>query len=118
MIKTAQDIILAPVITEKSSGEMADGKYTFKVAVDATKTEVKKAVEELFDVKVTAVNVANYDGKLRRQRYQLGRTPAYKKAVVTIDTEGKEVSYLGKGGKDVKVSKKYKTSIEDFGFGV
>ena len=89
MIKTAQDIIVAPVITEKSSGEM-----------------------------VTGVNVASYDGKLRRQRYQLGRTPAFKKAVVTIDTEGKEVSYLGKGGKAVKVSKKYKTSIEDFGFGV
>ena len=118
MSKTAQDIIIAPVITEKSSGEIAEGKYTFKVAVDATKTEIKKACEELFEVKVKAVNVSNYDGKLRRQRYQLGRTPAFKKAVVTIDTEGKEASYLGKGGKDVKVSKKYKTSIEDFGFGV
>ncbi len=118
MIKTAQDIIIAPVITEKSSGEMAEGKYTFKVAVNATKTEIKKAVEEIFEVKVTAVNVANYDGKLKRQRYQLGRTPAFKKAVVTIDTDGKEMSYIGKGGKAVKVSKKYKTSIEDFGFGV
>ncbi|MBO6192897.1 MAG: 50S ribosomal protein L23 [Clostridiales bacterium] len=117
-MKTAQDIIIAPVITEKSSNEIAEGKYTFKVAVNATKTDVKKACEELFGVKVTGVNVANYDGKLRRQRYQLGRTPAFKKAVVTIDTEGKEASYLGKGGKDVKVSKKYKTSIEDFGFGV
>ena len=118
MIKTAQDIIIELVITEKSSGEMAEGKYTFKVAVGATKTEIKKACEELFDVKVTAVNVANYDGKLKRQRYQLGRTPAFKKAVVTIDTEGKDISYLGKGGQAVKVSKKYKTSIEDFGFGV
>ena len=118
MIKTAQDIIIAPVITEKSSNEIAEGKYTFKVAVNATKTDVKKACEELFGVKVTGVNVANYDGKLRRQRYQLGRTPAFKKAVVTIDTEGKDISYLGKGGKAVKVSKKYKTSIEDFGFGV
>ena len=118
MIKTAQDIIIAPVITEKSSNEIAEGKYTFKVAVNATKTDVKKACEELFGVKVTAVNVANYDGKLRRQRYQIGSTPAIKKAILTIDTEGKEASYLGKGGKDVKVSKKYKTSIEDFGFGV
>ena len=117
MIKTAQDIIIAPVITEKSSGEMADGKYTFKVAVNATKTEIKKAVEELFEVKVTGVNVANYDGKLRRQRYQLGRTPAYKKAVVSIDTEGADVTYLGKGGKSTKAGKKYKTSIEEFGFG-
>ena len=116
-MKTAQDIILAPVITEKSSGEMADGKYTFKVAVDATKTEVKKACEELFEVKVTGVNVVNYDGKLRRQRYQLGRTPAFKKAVVSIDTEGADVTYLGKGGKSTKAGKKYKTSIEEFGFG-
>ena len=118
MIKTAQDIIIAPVITEKSSGEMAEGKYTFKVAVSATKTDVRNAVEKLFNVKVVSVNTTNYDGKLKRQRYQLGRTPAFKKAVVTIDTEGKDLSYLGKGGKAVKVSKKYKTSIEDFGFGV
>ena len=118
MTKLAQDIILKPVITEKSTSEIAEGKYTFKVAKDATKTQIKDAVEKLFDVKVVAVNVANYDGKLRRQRYQLGRTPAYKKAVVTIDTEGKEISYLGTGGKSVKASKKYKTSIEDFGFGV
>jgi large subunit ribosomal protein L23 len=118
MIKTAQDIIIAPVITEKSSEQMADGKYTFKVAVDATKTDVKKACEALFDVKVTAVNIANFDGKVRRQRYQFGRTPAFKKAVVTIDTEGSDVKYLGKGGKEVKAGKKYKNSIEDFGFGV
>ena len=117
MIKTAQDIIIAPVITEKSSGEMADGKYTFKVAVNATKTEIKKACEELFEVKVTGVNVVNYDGKLRRQRYALGRTPSYKKAVVTIATESKDITYLGKGGKATKAGKKYKTSIEEFGFG-
>ena len=118
MSKAPQDIIKAPVITEKSVNEISDGKYTFKVAVDAKKPEIASAVEQLFGVKVTGVNTANFDGKLKRQRYQLGRTPAYKKAVVTIDTEGKEASYLGKGGKDVKVSKKYKTSIEDFGFGV
>ena len=117
MTRAPQDIILAPVITEKSSGEIADGKYTFKVAVDATKTEVKMAVEKLFNVKVVAVNTANFDGKVKRQRYQFGRTPAYKKAVVTIDTEGKDVTYLAKGGKTTKVGGKYKTSIEEFGFG-
>ena len=117
MTKSAQDIILAPVITEKSAGEMADGKYTFKVAKTATKTEVRNAVEKLFGVKVVSVNTTNYDGKLKRQRYQLGRTPAFKKAVVTIDTVGKDATYLTKGGKSTKVAAKYKTSIEEFGFG-
>ena len=117
MTRAPQDIILAPVITEKSSGEIADGKYTFKVDVKATKTEVKMAVEKLFNVKVVAVNTANFDGKVKRQRYQFGRTPAYKKAVVTIDTEGKDVTYLAKGGKTVKSGSKFKTTIEEFGFG-
>ena len=117
MSKAPQDIIKAPVITEKSAGEIADGKYTFKVAVDAKKPEIASAVEQLFGVKVIGVNTANFDGKLKRQRYQLGRTPAYKKAVVSIDTEGADVTYLGKGGKSTKAGKKYKTSIEEFGFG-
>ncbi|MCR5804637.1 MAG: 50S ribosomal protein L23 [Clostridia bacterium] len=113
----AQDIILTPVITEKSTSEIAEGKYTFKVAKTATKTQIKEAVEKLFNVRVIGVNVTNYDGKLRRQRYALGRTPSYKKAVVTIATEAKDITYLGKGGKATKVGKKYKTSIEEFGFG-
>lgn len=117
MTKAPQDIILAPVITEKSAGEIADGKYTFKVAASATKTDVRNAVEKLFNVKVVSVNTTNYDGKLKRQRYQFGRTPSYKKAVVTIDTEGKDVTYLAKGGKSTKTGAKYKTSIEEFGFG-
>ena len=117
MSKFAQDIIIAPVITEKSTSEIAEGKYTFKVAKTATKTEIKEAVEKLFGVKVLSVNVANYDGKVRRQRYALGRTPSFKKAVVTIDTEGKASTYLGKGGKATKVNAKVKTSIEEFGFG-
>ena len=117
MSKAPQDIIKAPVITEKSVNEISDGKYTFKVAVDAKKPEIKSAVEQLFGVKVTSVNTSNFDGKLKRQRYQLGRTPAFKKAVVSIDTEGKDISYLAKGGKTTKVGGKYKTSIEEFGFG-
>ena len=117
MSKAPQDIIKAPVITEKSVNEIADGKYTFKVAVDAKKPEIASAVEQLFGVKVVSVNTVNYDGKKKRQRYVEGTTPAYKKAVVTIDTEGKEVSYLGKGGKAAKSDKKYKTAIEEFGIG-
>ena len=116
-MKTPYDVIIKPVITEKSMMITDQGKYTFIVAPQAGKTEIKDAVEKLFGVKVTSVNIANFDGKVKRQRYQLGKTASYKKAIVTIDTEGKEASYLGKGGKDVKVSKKYKTSIEDFGFG-
>ena len=82
MSKAPQDIIKAPVITEKSVNEISDGKYTFKVAVDAKKPEIASAVEQLFGVKVIGVNTANFDGKLKRQRYQLGRTPAYKKALL------------------------------------
>jgi len=117
MSKAPQDIILTPVITEKSAGVIEDGKYTFKVAVDANKTEIKYAVEKLFGVKVTGVNIVNYDGKVKRQRYTFGRTPAFKKAIVSIDTEGKEATYLAKGGKSTKAGSKYKTSIEEFGFG-
>ncbi|MBO4459400.1 MAG: 50S ribosomal protein L23 [Clostridiales bacterium] len=116
-MKTAYDVILTPVITEKSMDVTEAGKYTFKVATDANKTEIKDAVEEIFGVKVKSVNIANYDGKVKRQRYKTGRTPAFKKAVVTIDTEGKEISFLAKGGKVEKSKKKIKTSIEEFGFG-
>ena len=116
-MKNAYDVIITPVITEQSMDVAVDKKYTFKVAPNANTTEIKDAVEKLFGVKVTGVNIANYDGKVKRQRYTLGRTPSFKKAVVTIDTEGKDVTYLGKGGKTVKASGKYKTSIDEFGFG-
>ena len=117
MNKAPQDIIIKPVITEKSSYDTAEGKYTFKVAKTATKTDIKNAVEKLFGVKVVAVNTTNYDGKVKRQRYVEGVTPSFKKAVVTIDMEAKEASYLGKGGKVAKSDKKYKTAIEEFGIG-
>ena len=117
MSKAPQDIIIKPIITEKSSFDAAEGKYTFQVAKTATKTDVRKAVEQLFEVKVVAVNTVNYDGKKKRQRYVEGTTPAYKKAVVTIATDSVEGTYLGKGGKAVKTGAKNKTSIEEFGFG-
>ena len=117
MSKAPQDIIIKPIITEKSSYDAALGKYTFQVAKDATKTDVRKAVEQLFEVKVVSVNTVNYDGKKKRQRYVEGTTASFKKAVVTIDMEAKDVSYLGKGGKTAKSDKKYKTSIEEFGIG-
>ena len=117
MSKAPQDIIIKPIITEKSSFDAAEGKYTFQVAKTATKTDVRKAVEQLFEVKVVAVNTVNYDGKKKRQRYVEGTTASFKKAVVTIDMEAKDVSYLGKGGKTAKSDKKYKTAIEEFGIG-
>lgn len=117
MIRSPQDIILKPIMTEKSSAEIPSGKYAFEVNQKATKTEIRKAVETLFNVKVLAVNTARFDGKMTRQRNVPGRTASWKKAVVTIDTESKDTSYLGKNGKAAKVSAKYKTSIEEFGFG-
>ena len=110
----AEDIILAPVVTEKSNMDMQEGKYTFKVAKKATKVEIKNAVEKLFEVKVLKVNTITVKGKEKRVGVHLGRTSDWKKAIVTIDTEGKDLTYLGKGGKAVKVSKKYNTSIDAF----
>ncbi len=109
-----EEIIEKPIITEKSNEEIQYGKYTFKVNKNATKVEIAKAVEKLFDVKVTNVNTMMVRGKKKRVRYQVGKTPDWKKAIVTIDTDPQETTYLTKGGKEVKVSKKYKDSIEEF----
>ncbi len=116
-MKSPYDVIIKPVITEKTMAVTEEGKYTFVVAPDAQKPEIKAAAEQLFGVKVTSVNVANFDGKTKRLRNKPGKTAAYKKAVVTIATESAEGTYLGKGGKAVKTGKKNKTSIEEFGFG-
>jgi large subunit ribosomal protein L23 len=116
-MKTAHDIIIRPVITEKSTGDAAMGKYTFVVAPAATKTEVRMACEKLFSVKVVKVNTINYDGKNKRQGVHQGMTPSWKKAVVTIDTDPQTEGYLSKGGKTSQAARKFKTSIEEFGFG-
>jgi len=116
-MKRAEDIIIRPYITEKSNQEIAQGKYTFIVDKKSTKTEIKNAVEKLFQVKVLAVNTINYQGKEKRLGVHTGKTEAFKKAIVTIDTDPKPVTYLGKGGKEVTTAKKYKTSIEEFGVG-
>ena len=116
-MKTAQDIIIKPIVTERSTMDNAIGKYTFQVAKDATKTEVRQAVEQLFNVKVVKVNTTNHDGKTKRQGVHSGKTPSWKKAVVTIDTDPKANTYLTKGGKATSHAKKYKHAIEEFGFG-
>jgi len=114
-MKRADEIILRPYITEKSNDEVANGKYTFIVDAKATKTEIKNAVEKLFQVKVLKVNTANYEGKPKRMGLYEGKRPDWKKAVVKIDTDPKPATYLDKGGKQVSTNKKYKTNIEEYG---
>lgn len=116
-MKTAHDIIIRPVITEKSTGDAANGKYTFVVAPNATKTEIRQACEKIFSVKVLKVNTVNYDGKNKRQGVHQGFTPSWKKAIVTIDTEPQPEGFLTKGGKSTQAQRKFKTAIEEFGFG-
>ena len=109
-----EEIIIAPIVTEKSNDAMQEGKYTFEVNKNATKIEIANAVEKLFEVKVLKVNTISVKGKSKRVGYHIGKTSDWKKAIVTIDTNPGDVTYLGKGGKTVKGSKKYKDSIEEF----
>ncbi|MCR4637766.1 50S ribosomal protein L23 [Ruminococcus sp.] len=93
-MKTAQDIIIKPVITEKSMDGLQVGKYTFKVAKDATKPEIKKAVEKLFGVEVAKVTTMNVNGKMKRLgRYQ-GMTASWKKAIVTLTEDSKAIEFF------------------------
>ena len=109
-----EEIIIAPIITEKSNDLMQEGKYTFKVNKNATKVEIANAVEKLFEVKVLKVSTISVKGKSKRVGYHQGKTSDWKKAIVTIDTNPSDATYLGKGGKEVKGTKKYKDSIEEF----
>jgi len=93
-MKFAQDIIIKPVITERSMDGIADKKYTFKVAKDATKPEIARAIEELFGVKVAAVNTINMKRKPKRLRYQTGFTAAWKKAIVTLTADSKTIEFF------------------------
>lgn len=86
------DVILAPVITEKSMNAMAEKKYTFYVHTDATKTQVKEAVEKMFEgTKVANVNTMNLDGKKRRRGYTVGKTAKKKKAIVQLTEDSKDI---------------------------
>ena len=93
-MKFAQDIVIEPIITEKSMDGIADKKYTFKVAKDATKPEIASAVEELFGVKVASVNTINMKRKPKRLRYQVGYTAAWKKAIVTLTADSKAIEFF------------------------
>ncbi len=94
MSKLAHDVILAPIITEKSMAAIEMRKYTFRVATDAGKIEIGRAVEELFGVKVAKVNTLSMPGKLRRQGNHQGYTAAWKKAIVTLTADSKGIAFF------------------------
>lgn len=89
-MKSSYDIIVKPVITEKTVSMMEAGKYTFRVAISANKFEIKKAVQEIFKVDVVNISTMNVRGKLKKQGYSQGMTPSWKKAIVTLK-EGQRI---------------------------
>ncbi len=93
-IRDHRDILLAPVVSEKSYGLLDENKYTFLVAPHANKTEIKIAVEAIFNVKVTGVNTINRQGKKRRTRFGVGKRPDTKRAIVTV-AEGQRIHIFG-----------------------
>jgi large subunit ribosomal protein L23 len=88
---SAHDSILRPVITEKSTNLMDDKKYTFNVLLTATKTQVRNAVEEIFDVKVKKVNIMNVRGKDKRVGRYTGKTARTRKAIVTLTNDSNDI---------------------------
>jgi large subunit ribosomal protein L23 len=93
-MRTAYDIILKPVISEKSMADVQVRKYTFKVAVNANKTQVKMAVEEIFGVDVDKVNIMNVNGKVKKMGKNIGKTAASKKAIVTLKEKSKQIEFF------------------------
>ena len=94
-MRTAQDVILRPIVTERSMAGMAQNKYTFEVARDAGKIEIKQAVETLFPgVKVKAVNTMHMEGKEKRQGVHVGRRASWKKAIVTLREDSKSIEFF------------------------
>ena len=93
-MKDPRDIILKPVLTEKSYDQIPQKRYTFLVAPDANKTEIKFAVQEIFGVKVKKVNTARRQGKLKRRGYHIGRRPETKKAFVQLTADSKAIEFF------------------------
>lgn len=91
---TPYDIIKKPVISERSMDDMADKKYTFEVDVRANKTEIKKAIEKIFAVKVDKVNTLNVIGKYKRMGKHVGKRPDRKKAIVKLTADSKEIEFF------------------------
>ncbi len=91
---TAYDIIIKPVVTERSMENMESKRYTFKVDTKANKSEIKKAVETIFGVKVKQVNTMNITGKKKRMGANVGKRPDWKKAIVTLTEDSKEIEFF------------------------
>ncbi|WP_125706993.1 50S ribosomal protein L23 [Companilactobacillus zhongbaensis] len=88
---SARDVIIRPVVTENSMDSMADKKYTFDVALDANKVNVRQSIEEIFGVKVKKVNIMNVSGKKKRQGRYVGYTAKRRKAIVTLTEDSDEI---------------------------
>ncbi len=93
-MKDIHDIIIKPILSEKSYDFIPDKKYTFMVAINANKTQIKSAIEEIFGVKVKSVGTARKQGKLKRQGRTQGRRPDTKKAYVTLTKESKAIEFF------------------------
>ena len=95
MIPDHRDVLLAPVISEKSYGLLEENKYTFVVSPGANKTQIKIAVEKVFGVKVVSVNTLNRQGKRKRTRTGYGKRKDTKRAIVTLSAESKPIEIFG-----------------------
>ncbi|MCY6957362.1 50S ribosomal protein L23 [Clostridium brassicae] len=94
MAMSSYDIIRRPVVTEKSMADMADKKYTFVVDIHANKSEIKRAVEAIFDVKVESVNTVKVNGKIKRVGVHIGKRADYKKAMVKLTSDSKTIEFF------------------------
>lgn len=88
------DIIIRPIITEQSMAQMDENKYTFEVAKTSNKSEIKKAIEAIFSVKVAKVNTMNMTGKVKRQGMNVGKRPNWKKAIVTLTDDSQPIEFF------------------------
>lgn len=93
-MRSPHDIIRKPIITERSMSDMSEGKYTFVVDKKANKTEIKNALEKIFDIKVDKVNTMNMKGKLKRMGANIGRRASWKKAIVTLSKDSKGIEFF------------------------
>ncbi|GAB6106917.1 50S ribosomal protein L23 [Fusibacter bizertensis] len=93
-MRTSYDVIIKPIVTENSMLQTSDRKYTFEVLKNANKTEIRKAVEEVFGVKVEQVNTMNVKGKLKRQGRTQGYTRSWKKAIVKLTADSKTIEFF------------------------
>lgn len=93
-MKDPRDIIIQPIISERTMDNAKENKYTFAVAKDANKIEIRNAVEEIFDVKVLKVNTMNMVGKVKRRGRFEGKRPDWKKAIVTLTADSKKIEFF------------------------